>query len=47
MELKALASKWKATVRGVCSDCMRTGQYVMLDDGNFALKFPQSGEAAA
>lgn len=44
-ELRQQASRWNP--RGVCADCMRTGQYVMLDDGNFALKFPGSGEGAA
>lgn len=42
-ELREQASRWNP--RGVCAECMRTGQYVMLDDGNFALKFPASGAA--
>ena len=44
-ELREQAAKWHP--QGVCADCMRTGQYVMLDDGDFALKFPGSGEDAA
>lgn len=36
-ELKDQAARWSP--RGVCAECMRTGDYVMLDDGNFALRF--------
>ena len=45
-ELRELAVKWKTQLRGVCADCMRTGQYVQLPDGNFALKFTGSGDRA-
>lgn len=38
-ELRELAAKWRQNLRGVCATCMKSGQYVMLDDGNFALKF--------
>lgn len=45
-ELMDLARRWAAGLRGVCASCMSTGQYVMLDDGNFALKFPPQGVSA-
>lgn len=43
-ELIELSSRWHP--RGVCAGCMATGDYVMLEDGNFALKFAAQGFAA-
>lgn len=45
VELRQEAARWYP--RGVCAGCMATGQYVMLEDGNFALKFPGSSELAS
>lgn len=45
MELKVLAAQWHP--RGVCPACMASGLYLRLEDGNYALKFPGSGEQVA
>lgn len=46
MELREIAVMWRLKLRGVCASCMATGEYVMLPDGNFALKFPDSAALA-
>lgn len=46
-ELREKAMLWRLKLRGVCAGCMGTGEYVMLEDGNFALKFPDSARLAA
>lgn len=35
-ELREESRRWHP--QGVCADCVRTGQYVLLPDGNFALR---------
>lgn len=46
-ELREKAMLWRLKLRGVCAECMRSGEYVMLEDGNFALKFFDSARLAA
>lgn len=44
LELLEEAARWYP--QGVCASCMQSGKFVMLEDGNFALKFPGSAEPA-